>query len=401
MAVITSRSSKITENAPASIRTALAVADANWFTTENLFNEVERDDVATLLLSCIDYRNAWNRGLPPWSWGKRLSAPRAGQWRREHVLPSGWMKSLPRVGMRPIARTIRDWWRDQVPDSRRALVMTYPHYLYLRDMVRPDRSIYFNLDDYRLYWPKAAAAVAALERSAVRESDVTVCVSRLRAEELRASVPEAAARIHHLPHGAPRWSLSAEPFHRPAEAPEDLALLPRPLLGYVGSIEGRVDWALLTRLSEAFPRASVVLVGRPPHRSKRRASWMKEWERFRARPNVHAIGWRPQEEIAKYNRAFDVCLIPYLVDHPFNQACSPTKIMDCMGTGRPVVSTGIPECRLYEDLFHIADAQGFIEAVRSVLDQGSDDGRAALRHERARANTCAATANRLLDLIPS
>ena len=96
-----------------------------------------------------------------------------------------------------------------------------------------------------------------------------------------------------------------------------------------------------------------------------------------------------------------ICLIPYIVDHPFNQACSPTKIMDCMGTGRPVVSTSIPECRLYEHLFHVADDNAFLESIRSVLDQDSDDGRAALRYEWALANTCAATASRLVDLIPS
>ena len=401
MAVITPRCSTKPAEATAAPRTALAVADANWFTTENLFHEVERGDVATLLLSCIDYRNAWNRGLPPWSWGKRLGATGAGEWRREHVLPSGWMKTYPRLGMRPIARTIRGWWREYVPDSRLALVMTYPHYLYLRDMVRPDRSIYYNLDDYRLYWPKAAKELTELEHRAVRESDLTVCVSRLRADELRAAVPEATGRIHHLPHGAPRWSIGDQPFHQPADVPADLAHLPRPLLGYVGSVEGRVDWPLMTRVSEAFPKASVVLVGRVPDCSKHQAQWMEGWERFRARPNVHAIGWRPQDSIAQYNRAFDVCLIPYLLDHPFNQACSPTKIMDCMGTGRPVVSTSIPECRLYEHMFHVADDQAFIEAIRSVLDQGSDDGRATLRHDWARANTCAATANRLLALIPS
>ncbi len=69
MAVITPRCSTKPAEATAAPRTALAVADANWFTTENLFHEVERDDVATLLLSCLDYRNACKRGLPPWSWG--------------------------------------------------------------------------------------------------------------------------------------------------------------------------------------------------------------------------------------------------------------------------------------------------------------------------------------------
>src|SRR5262249_10348754 len=87
-------------------RLALAVGDGGWFNVDNLFREVEHGDVATLMLECMDFGNAWSRGLPPWSWGRRLSQSRPGLWRREMVLPSGWMKRYPGVGMRPIGRAI-------------------------------------------------------------------------------------------------------------------------------------------------------------------------------------------------------------------------------------------------------------------------------------------------------
>src|SRR6185312_15789533 len=137
-----------------------------------------------------------------------------------------------------------------------------PHYLNLRDLVRPDRQVYFNIDDYTHYWPRFAHRVNELERQAVREADLTVCVSRLRAEELAAAVPEAAGRIRHLPHGAPSSSLGEHPWALPAPAPDDLAALPRPLLGYVGSLEDRIDWELLDRLAAEMPEASIVLIGK-------------------------------------------------------------------------------------------------------------------------------------------
>ena len=376
---------------------ALAVADAGWFTTENLFREVERDDVATLLLRCMDVRNALRR-RPFRAWGRRLRPCGPGLWERELVLPSGWMKSYPRIGMRPIARTVRRWRRRLAGDPRLALVMTYPYYLHLRDQVRPDRSVYYNLDDYSLFWPHRAAEVAELERRAVRESDVTVCVARARAEALRQAVPEAADRVHHLPHGAPTASLAEHPWDRPAPPPPDLAALPRPLLGYVGSLEARVDWPLLDHLAGAFPGGSVVIVGRPAPRSD--SPWQGELDRCLARLNVHAIGWRKQETLASYYRAFDVCLIPYRVDHPFNRVCCPTKIMDCMATTRPVVTTALPECLLHDDLFHVAaDGEAFVAAVRRVIEAGSDDGLAARRLAYAREHTCHAVAGRLLELI--
>jgi glycosyltransferase involved in cell wall biosynthesis len=378
---------------------ALVVADANWFTTENLFREVDRPDVSTLLLSCIDYRNAWVRGAPPWRWGRPLTRQRDRLWRRDLVLPSGWMKQFPHLGMRPIRRAIAQW-RDHCPDGARlGLVMTYPHYLYLRDLVRPDVNIYFNIDDYSQYWPRCADRVNELERQAVRESALTICVSKVRCDELRQLVPEAAGRIHHLPHGTPRALLADEPQYRPAPLPDDLAHLPRPCLGYVGTLEDRIDWPLMIEVAKRFPQASIVLVGRVP--AGRAGAWQDDARRCLAMPNVHLVGWRSQEELARYNRAFDVCLIPYRADHPFNRVSCPTKIMDYMATGRPIVSTDLPECRLHEDLFDVTDStESFLHAIAAHLGGPPDDAKIAARFAWATENRCSNVVERFLDWLP-
>ena len=381
-------------------RLALAVADVNWFTTEHLFREVSPERAETLLIKCVDYNNAWRSGRPPWAWGRPLSLDAPGRWGRDLVLPSGWMKSFPRLGMRPIARAIHRWRDRHAADECLTLVMTYPHYLYLRDLVRPERLVYFNVDDYAQYWPRHAREVNRLELRAVRDADLTLCVSVVRAETLRRAVPEAADRIHHLPHGTPSSAHSPAPCHRPAPPPPALAALPRPLLGYVGTMEDRVDWPLLIRLAEAMPEASVVLVGRVDDRGSERG-WRADRARCLVLPNVHGIGWQPQEMIPGLNRSFDVGLIPYRVDHPFNRVCCPTKIMDTMATGRPIVSTKLPETSLYIDLFDVArDTEEFIAAVQRIVAGGSDDGRAGARHEWAADHTCRRVVDRLLDWIP-
>ena len=66
--------------------------------------------------------------------------------------------------------------------------------------------------------------------------------------------------------------------------------------------------------------------------------------------------------------------------------------MDYMGTGRPIVSTALPECRLYDHLFHVAaGADEFVAAVRAILDARSDDGRAGQRFDWARRTPAAAS----------
>jgi teichuronic acid biosynthesis glycosyltransferase TuaH len=377
---------------------SLAVADVGWFNTENLFREMDRENVAVLLLKCLDYVNGWRRGLFPWSPECRLRQRERTSWERQLVLPSGWMKSYPRLGMMPVARSIRSWWGTLPPSWRRGLVMHYPHYLYLRNKLRPDVSLYYNIDDYSLYWPHRAERIRQLEKETVRAAELTVCVSHLRALELRELVPEAAGRIHHVPHGAPTRFLAASPLNLPAEPPADLADLPRPYLGYIGSLEDRVDWELLDRLSRELPEASVVVVGRV--RDPVAEPWWECCARFLSRPNVHALGWRPQDALPLYYQAFDAVLIPYRLDHPFNRVCNPTKIMDAMGSGRPIVATAIPECRLHAERFDVAgDGDEFIEIVRRIVDSGSDDGRAALRHAFAVANSCHAVGDRILQLL--
>ncbi len=377
---------------------ALVVADVNWYTTEHLFREVQRPGVSTLLLKCSDYVNAWQRGELPWSWGASLSEQGQRLWRRDLVLPSGWMKQFPRLGMRPIRRAIEDWRSRHAPEGPLTLVITYPHYLYLRDLVRPDVLLYFNVDDYTQYWPRCADRVKALECQAVRESDLTVCVSNARTEALRAAVPEASSRIRHLPHGAPRPALGPDSCAVPAAPPADLAAYPRPFLGYVGTLEDRVDWKLLNAVAERFSEGTVVLLGRPDPSA--RGSWVADRRRCLSRSNVVRMGWRPQEELGAYNRAFDVCLIPYRADHPFNRVCCPTKIMDYMGTGRPIVSTDLPECRLYERLFDVVETpEAFLDRIGAIVAEGSDDGRAASRYDWARSHSCEHVVGQLLDWL--
>jgi glycosyltransferase involved in cell wall biosynthesis len=400
MTIMTDRSHHDREmrRANGSAGLSLALADANWFNTENLFREIDRQSVGVLLLKCQDYLNGWRRGVYPWS---RMCALRRGGpaiWEQQLVLPSGWMKRYPKIGMRPIAGSIRSWWDLQPGGRRRALVMSYPHYIYLRELVSPDVSIYYNIDDYALYWPRQADRVRSLEKEIVRTSDLTICVSRLRTDELRSRVPEAAERIHHIPHGAPTSFLASEPLARPAQAPADLAGLPRPYIGFIGSLEDRVDWELMDRTATNFPECSVIIVGRV--RTAVDKPWWDACARFLSRPNVHALGWRSQQELSRYYQSFDVSLIPYVIDHPFNQACNPTKIMDAMGSGRPIVATAVPECRLHADRFDVAPtAEEFLAAIGRILTAGSDDGRALDRFEFARANTCRAVSGRILDLI--
>jgi hypothetical protein len=194
--------------------------------------------------------------------------------------------------------------------------------------------------------------------------------------------------------------LAPRAFSTPATPPDDPALLalPRPWLGYIGTMEDRVDWELLDRLATRFETASILLIGRPPGAGPE--PWRATARQCLARPNVHALGWRPQDQLGPYVQALDIALIPYRTDHPFNIACSPTKIMDYLGGTRPIVTTDLPECRLHSNLLRVAgNPEAFLVHVAAILDAGSNDHLAQARLDFARDHTCSRQVSRFLDLL--
>lgn len=379
----------------------LVVADASWIWTERLFAPLSDMGIRVLMLKACDWRTARARGIPIRDWNRPLRQLGPYRWEHSLVLPPGWMKSYPRLGMRPLARAVRAW-QDSLHQPRPlALAISYPHYLYLRDRLKPSALLYYNMDDYALYWRSRADAVRRLERQAVLQADLSVFCARIRARELAAQVPEAANRIIHLPHGAPHRSIPLRPLHRPSTPPPDLARLPGPRLGFVGSLEDRIDWRLIEQTARAFPTSSLVLIGQEPAPAPSEP-WYRDYLRAASLPNVHRLGWKSQAEIGDYISAFDVCLIPYRADHPFNRVACPTKVMDYMATTRPVVSTALPECALYRHLFDVESSdEAFLESIRRIVINDGDDGRAARRWNLARISTWEHTSARLLERFES
>ena len=374
----------------------LVVADASWPWTERLFSPLADLGVRVLLFKACDWRTAINQKRPRADWLSPLTQVSETLWQKQFVLPPGWMKTYPRIGMRPLARAARAWHNSLDQPKPLALAISYPHYLYLRDLLQPASLLYYNMDDYGFYWSSRKEAVQRLEEQTVRAADLSVFCAKIRADEWAAGVPEAASRIIHLPHGAPASAITAAPQARPAAAPAEIAHLPRPLLGFVGSLEDRLDWQLVRLIADSVPGGSVVLIGREPDPAGSE-SWYADYLDAISRPNVHRLGWKNSSEIGQYNASFDVCMIPYRADHPFNRVACPTKVMDYMATSRPVVSTALPECRLYDHLFSIADShEEFIEAIRSIVARGSDDGLAEERWHAAKEATWEKTAAVLL-----
>lgn len=115
--------------------------------------------------------------------------------------------------------------------------------------------------------------------------------------------------------------------------PADIASLPRPVLGYFGVVDERMDYELLSMLAVAFRAGSVVMVG---------PVFKVEPSSLPVAPNIHWLGQRAYSELPACCKAFDVCLMPFALNES-TEFINPTKALEYMAAGREIVSTAVPD----------------------------------------------------------
>ena len=129
--------------------------------------------------------------------------------------------------------------------------------------------------------------------------------------------------------------------------PADVAELPRPIYGFFGVVDERMDYELVARLADSNAEGSVVIIG-PMTKIDPAA--------VPQRTNLHWLGGRDYAQLPAYVKAFDVCLMPFALNEA-TEYINPTKALEYMATGRPVVSTAIEDVVLqFNDVVKVASS---------------------------------------------
>jgi teichuronic acid biosynthesis glycosyltransferase TuaH len=111
---------------------------------------------------------------------------------------------------------------------------------------------------------------------------------------------------------------------------EILADIKKPIIGYFGNIERRIDYELMTKLTEQNPDKSFVFVGPVDIDYENNPA-------FNA-PNIFKKGAVPYELLPAVLKGFDVAIIPFKKDD-VSSSIFPLKLFEYLGSGRPVVIT--------------------------------------------------------------
>ena len=147
--------------------------------------------------------------------------------------------------------------------------------------------------------------------------------------------------------------------------PPDIDFMSRPILGWVGVVDERVDYAMVGEMAKLRPAWSFAMVGPVvkvdpkllPHA-----------------PNLFWLGSRDYQQLPNYCRAFDVNMMAFAMNAA-TQFINPTKGLEYMATGKPIVSTPVRDVvRQWSDIVRIArTAEEFVLAAEEAIKAGAGD----------------------------
>jgi len=341
-------------------------------------------------LSGADLRRVWEKGRRVLGGGSiepvQQSQADVAPWAviEPKVLPWHGHKAVDVLNRWSLLRAIRG--RLTALDARLAplLVTGSPPSVCVLGRLGEAGSVYYCMDDF-LHLPGVSAPMLApLEQRLLARIDITVAT----AHALTLSKVPRSGRTHYLPQG-----VNYEHFAAPRSVPVELRDLPRPLIGFAGGVSDCCDFPLLRALARAHPSGTIVLVGP--------LTAAVDVRRELAEPNIRLLGSRPYADLPAYVQAFDVAVIPYVLND-WTRAVDPLKLLEYLAAGVPVVSTPLPEVEKYRDVITIAEADGEAWRVATTAALGqSGEAAAERRRAVARRHTWAARAEEFLGVLDS
>lgn len=172
----------------------------------------------------------------------------------------------------------------------------------------------------------------------------------------------------------------------------DIADLPKPIIGYIGVIQEKVDLELVKYLAQQNPKKSIVMVG-PVWNEQDEARLALENE-----SNVHFLGYKTYADAPMYIQQFDIGIIPHK-KAGFAASTNPMKMYEYLACGKPVVATANIGTENVEEMISTVDSyEDFNTQLNKLLDDDTPELRTA-RQDFVKKFSWINTVNKMLDLI--
>jgi glycosyltransferase involved in cell wall biosynthesis len=221
--------------------------------------------------------------------------------------------------------------------------------------------VYHCVDEFSAFSDTNGRHIAELEERLLRRADLVI-TSAERLRENKAKVNPNTVLVRH--------GVDFQHFVKACDAstaiPEDIANLPKPIIGFFGLVADWVDQEAIIATAKAHPEGSVVIIGKVAPDCDVSA--------LKAVPNIHMLGRKSYASLPGYCRGFDVALMPFTVNELTLNA-NPLKVREYLAAGLPVVSTDIPEVRKVGLCKMATSTEDFVRKVDECLAEGPGPSR--------------------------
>jgi len=233
------------------------------------------------------------------------------------------------------------------------------HYPNIGSILKPDLTVYQCVDPLVIEHDRRHGIKS--EKIILNKSDLVICTSK----QLCLEKSNENKNTYFIPN-------AADLDHCSKALDEDLNLhfkiseIRKPIVGYFGNIERRIDLDLLSETIKSNPKINFVFAG-PVDNSYIPDSFIKM-------DNVHFIGRVFYEELPSVLKGFDVAIIPFKKDEVSN-TIFPLKLFEYLGAGKPVVSTDFnQDLKEYtgDSVIYCTSSSEFITGIITALTLNSE-----------------------------
>ena len=160
-------------------------------------------------------------------------------------------------------------------------------------------------------------------------------------------------------------------LHSSNNFPKDMEHIPKPIIGYVGAVNEKLDYELLDTITRKRPQWSFVFIG--DYYNPSSPAYYKFVHEHT--PNVFLLGRRDVMDVPPYIHGCDVCIMPYRRDD-YVEAIDSLKLYEYFACEKPVVATNIAAVREHSQVVYIAeDANDFMVKLEKAMQSHTHEQR--------------------------
>lgn len=232
-------------------------------------------------------------------------------------------------------------------------------FLPMKDKIESSLVVYDCMDELSAF-KGASPDLIEKEKELIRSADVVFTGGKSMYE----SKSKIGNNVHCFPSSVDRKHFE-KALDESTEIPEDISSLNKPIVGYYGVIDERIDLDLLDKISSDVPDVTFLMIG----------PVVKIDESDLPRnPNIVYPGGKKYEELPNYLKFIDICMMPFAMNES-TKFISPTKTLEYMVACKPIISTPIYDVvRDYSDVVKIVEnSDEFVAAIQYYLNETNDE----------------------------